>query len=65
MIHAQNPDMLVWQRNYFDHIVLNDKSLYFIRKYIRENPINWSLDHENHIEREIEEFKSIETNGIK
>jgi putative transposase len=46
-----------WQRNYYDHIIRDDNSLYFIRKYIRENPLNWSDDQENHINREITEFQ--------
>jgi len=46
----------VWQRNYYDHIIRDEKSLYGIRKYIRENPLHWRDDSENHIDREIEEF---------
>jgi putative transposase len=53
--------MPVWQRNYYDQIIRNDKSLYFIRNYIRKNPMNWNADYENHIEREIVEFDMIET----
>ena len=37
----------LWQRDYFDHIVRNAESLDRIREYIRDNPIRWSLDHEN------------------
>jgi hypothetical protein len=47
----------LWQRNYFEHIIRDNKSLYFIRNYIRENPVNWFVDTENHIEREIHEFE--------
>jgi REP element-mobilizing transposase RayT len=53
--HVQNNP--VWQRNYYDHIIRGEKSLYVIRKYIRENPLHWREDSENHIDREIEEFK--------
>lgn len=35
----------------------DNNSLYFIRKYIRENPLNWSDDQENHVDREINEFQ--------
>jgi putative transposase len=51
----------VWQRNYHDHIIRNDTSLFFIRKYIRDNPMNWNADPENHINREMREFETAET----
>jgi REP element-mobilizing transposase RayT len=46
----------IWQRNYYDHIIRDEKSLYFIRKYIRDNPANWGNDIENHIDKEIALF---------
>ena len=51
----------LWQRNYYEHIIRNNTSLYFIDKYIRENPLNWDIDAENHINREIVEFNMKET----
>jgi len=33
--------MEVWQRNYYEHIVRNEKELYNIYQYIENNPINW------------------------
>lgn len=30
-----------WQSRFHDHIIRNEKELYFIRRYIRENPLNW------------------------
>ena len=33
--------MEVWQRNYYEHIVRNEKELYNIYEYIENNPINW------------------------
>ncbi|MGD8306907.1 MAG: hypothetical protein PVF17_09650 [Ignavibacteria bacterium] len=33
-----------WQRNYYEHIIRNEKDLYRIRKYISLNPIKWELD---------------------
>jgi putative transposase len=39
----------IWQRNYYDHIIRNDRSLYLIRKYIAENPGKWAGDFENHL----------------
>jgi len=37
----------VWQRNYFEHIIRDEKSLYAIRRYIQDNPLNWDSDDEN------------------
>ena len=37
----------LWQRNYYEHIVRDDKSLGRIEQYILDNPVNWSLDPEN------------------
>lgn len=34
----------IWQRNYYEHIVRNDMDLERIRKYIHNNPINWTKD---------------------
>jgi len=36
--------IMVWQRNYHDHVVRNDKSLQRIREYIAYNPENWAKD---------------------
>jgi REP element-mobilizing transposase RayT len=37
----------IWQRNYYEHIIRDELSLYNIRKYILENPLSWSEDPEN------------------
>ncbi|MDI6767834.1 MAG: transposase [Bacteroidota bacterium] len=37
----------IWQRNYYDHIIRNEKSLCRIREYIRTNPERWTCDKEN------------------
>jgi len=37
----------IWQRNYYDHIIRNDKSLHKIRKYIVNNPATWDNDEHN------------------
>ncbi|NJL62684.1 MAG: transposase [Methylacidiphilales bacterium] len=34
----------VWQRNYYDRIIRNEQELFATRKYIINNPINWSKD---------------------
>ena len=36
-----------WQKSYYDHIIRNEKSLDFIRRYILNNPANWQEDLEN------------------
>ena len=37
----------VWQRNYHEHIIRNEKDLERIREYIFNNPSNWPDDPEN------------------
>lgn len=37
------PDF-AWQRNYYEHIIRNDRSLERIRDYIAVNPVTWSED---------------------
>jgi len=41
------PDKPVWQRNYYEHIIRDDKSLDAIREYIENNPANWATDRQN------------------
>ena len=43
----QTPEILVWQRNYYEHVIRNEKSLLEIREYISNNPKQWDLDKEN------------------
>lgn len=37
----------VWQRNYHEHVIRNERSLNAIRNYIEANPYNWQKDPEN------------------
>jgi len=37
----------IWQRNYYEHIGRDEKSLDNIRQYILENPLRWVDDPEN------------------
>ena len=46
----------VWQRNYFEHIVRDEKSMTRIREYIDTNPQRWELDRENPHRRGSDEF---------
>jgi putative transposase len=54
--NRQTHGISVWQRNYYEHIIRNEKSLIDIRNYIINNPINWENDKEN------PEFMIIEKN---
>ncbi len=38
---------IVWQRNYYEHIVRDENDLNRIREYIMNNPLNWAKDQEN------------------
>ena len=37
----------IWQRNYYEHIIRNEKELYQIIEYIEYNPLNWENDEYN------------------
>jgi putative transposase len=37
----------IWQRNYYEHIIRNDKELEKIREYIVNNPYKWNEDNDN------------------
>jgi putative transposase len=41
------PGVVVWQRNYYEHIIRDERSLNRIREYIAANPLRWHLDREN------------------
>ncbi len=36
-----------WQRNFYEHIVRNEKELNRIREYIISNPMRWNFDRDN------------------
>ncbi len=36
-----------WQRNYYEHVIRNEKVLFAIKDYIIANPRNWHLDRMN------------------
>lgn len=37
----------LWQRNYYERVIRNDRELDKIREYITTNPLKWALDREN------------------
>jgi putative transposase len=43
----RNVSAKLWQRNYYEHIIRDQKELAAIRKYIKSNPANWPKDEEN------------------
>ncbi len=43
-IHKINPDEMVWQRSYYDHIIRNETDYLNIWEYINNNPLNWCDD---------------------
>jgi len=38
---------VIWQRNYYEHVIRSDGEFHRIRKYIAGNPAKWDLDREN------------------
>jgi len=38
---------VLWQRNYYEHIVRDDKDYQAKRDYVLSNPMNWDQDDEN------------------
>ena len=42
-----NPGVPVWQRNYYERVIRDERELDNIRQYIVDNPVKWAED-ENH-----------------
>ena len=43
----QTPGLPLWQRNYFERIIRDERELNRIREYIVNNPLKWALDTEH------------------
>ena len=41
------PGQPVWQRNYYEHVIRNERELDAVRQYIVDNPARWPEDREN------------------
>ncbi len=41
---CNTPGTKIWQRNYYERVIRNEKELNNIRQYIQDNPINWEFD---------------------
>jgi len=37
----------LWQRNYFDRVIRNEKELDQVREYVFDNPEKWEIDGDN------------------
>ena len=46
------PGASIWQPNYYEHVIRNEKELDQIREYILYNPLRWALDNENPANKE-------------
>jgi REP element-mobilizing transposase RayT len=46
------PGMLLWQRDFYEHVVRTEAELMAIREYILGNPARWDED-ENNPHREL------------
>ncbi len=42
-----NPDAIVWQRNYYEHIIRDENDWTATHAYIADNPRRWAEDDEN------------------
>lgn len=58
-ILRKTPGTPVWQRNYYEHIIRNEKELNKIREYIINNPLTWQLDRENPERSGIDRLESV------
>jgi len=45
--HRGTRGQSLWQRNYFEHVVRDERQLGLIRTYIADNPVRWEFDCEN------------------
>jgi hypothetical protein len=44
-LHAALPDRgVIWQRNYYEHVIRDGADLARVRPYICENPLRWEED---------------------
>ena len=41
------PGQPVWQRNYYEHIIRDERSLHRIQQYVDNNPQRWHMDRYN------------------
>ena len=44
----------LWQRNFYERVIRNERELSLIREYIVRNPMNWESDRENPAETNVD-----------
>jgi putative transposase len=45
-LNRESPGEKVWQRNYYEHVIRNERELQAIYDYLVTNPFNWLKDEE-------------------
>lgn len=48
LIHQSGNKDFKWQRSFYDRVIRNEKELLNIRKYIRQNPLKWEMEHNDY-----------------
>lgn len=43
-VKTNNARLKIWQRNFYEHVIRNEKSGAAIQEYIINNPLKWELD---------------------
>jgi REP element-mobilizing transposase RayT len=44
-IHSFDPNIIIWQRNYYERIIRSDDELFDTIEYIKNNPKRWLNDY--------------------
>ena len=44
LIHLHRPEVMLWQRSYYDHVIRNQQDYDGIWTYIENNPARWAED---------------------
>jgi putative transposase len=52
----ETPSVPVWQRNYCEHVIRDEKSFGRIQEYIQTNALRWEMDKENPSFKAVDEF---------
>jgi putative transposase len=50
------PGVPVWQRNYYEHVIRDEKSFGRIQDYIQTNALRWEMDKENPSPTGVDDF---------
>lgn len=50
------PGVPVWQRNYYEHIIRDEKSFGRIQEYIQTSALRWEMDKDNPSFKGVDEF---------